>query len=197
MPVHDALYLDCEPCGDLTLHEVVHGKVSGKRLELTVRCQECSTISHQTHKETPTTEIRVVLSDGEQSQRTTLEIEVDEVLLVGDELVVDGIPVQVRGIEVVGEKRIEVAPAKDIVTLWVVRFDKVKVKFSITVGLRTKSAEEIATPDEEYTVGEMVTVKGISAVIHRIKTVDRNLQRGTVAARDIVRVYGKALRRSR
>ena len=170
MPVPDALYLDCEPCGDLTLHEVVHGKVSGKRLELTVRCQECSAISHQVHEETPTTVIRVVLSEGELSRRTTLEIEVDEVLIVGDELIIDDIPVQVRAIEVVGEKRIEVAPVKDIVTLWVVRFDSVKVKFSINVGHRTTSAEEVAALDEEYTVGEMVTVNGITAVIHRIKT---------------------------
>jgi uncharacterized Zn finger protein len=197
MPVPDAMYLDCEPCGDLKLHEVVHGKVSGKRLELTVRCQECGAISHQAHEETPTTDLRVILSEGEMSRKTTLEVEVDEVLLVGDDLVVDGIPVQVRGIEVKGEKRVEVAPVKEIITLWVVRFDKVKVKFSINVGHRTKSAEEVATPDEEYTVGEMVTVDGITAVIHRIKTLDRNLQRGTVAARDIVRVYGKALRRSR
>jgi uncharacterized Zn finger protein len=197
MPVPGAIYQECESCGDITLHEVVHGKVSGKRLDLTVRCQDCGTTSHQTREETKITTLKVVISEGDRSRRTTLDIESDEVLLLGDELMVDGVPVQVRGIEVGTDLRVDKSPVTKIVTLWTVRFDKIKVKFSINMGHRTKAAEEVAAPDEEYTVGEMVTVKGITAVIHRIKTWDRVMQRGTAEARDIKRIYGKAVRRSR
>ena len=197
MPVPGALYVECGGCEDITLHEVVHGKVAGKRLELQLRCRECGETSFQVREEVPTTNVPVVLSEGGQSRRTTLEIESDEVLLVGDELVVDGVPVQVRGIEVATDKRVDSAPVKEIGTLWVVRFDKVKVKFSINMGHRTKAATEIAAPDEEYTVGEMVRVGGATAVIHRIKTWDKVLQRGSAEARDIVRIYCKSVRGSR
>lgn len=194
MPVPGALYLDCETCGDITLHEVVHGKVSGKKLELRVRCKECGTISFQVKDEVQTTTLTVVVSEEGESHRTKLDIESDEVLLLGDELLVDGIPVQVRGIELGTDKRVNSAPVKDIETLWTVRYDKVKVKFSINMGNRTKAVTETATPDEEYTVGEMVTVRGVTAVIHRIKTWDRVLQRGSAEARDIRRIYGKSIR---
>lgn len=197
MPVPGALYLDCETCGDITLHEVVHGKVSGKRLELQVRCKECGIKTFQVQEEVQTTTVTVVVSEGAESHRTKLDIESDEVLLVGDELLVDGIPVQVRGIELGTDKRVNSAPVKDIETLWTVRFDKVMVKFSINMGHRTKAASQIAAPDEEFTVGEIVNVKGITAVIHRIKTWDRVLQMGSAEARDIRRIYGKSIRGAR
>ena len=197
MPVPGALYAECQNCEDITLQEVVHGKVSGKRLELQLRCRQCGTTSFQVKEEVATTNVPVVLSEGGQSRRTTLEIESDEVLLVGDELLVDGVPVQVRGIEVTTDRRVDSAPVKEIGTLWVVRFDKVKVKFSINMGHRTKAATEIAAPDEEYTVGEMVRVGGVTAVIHRIKTWDKVLQRGSAEARNIVRIYCKSVRGSR
>ncbi len=197
MPVPGALYLDCETCGDITLHEVVHGRVSGKRLDLQVRCRECGTRSEQVREEVATSQVPVVVSEGERSHRTSVEIETDDVILVGDELLVDGVPVQVRGIEVGTDRRVDSAPVKDIRTLWTVRFDRVIVKFSINIGHRTKAGSQVASPDEEFTVGEMVQVGGVTAVIHRIKTWDRTLQRGSAEARDIRRIYGKAVRGSR
>jgi uncharacterized Zn finger protein len=197
MPVPGALYLDCETCGDITLHEVVHGRVSGKKLQLRVRCRECGRKSEHVREEVATSQVPVVVSEGERSHRTKVEIETDDVILVGDELLVDGIPVQVRGIEVGTDKRVDSAPVKDIQTLWTVRFDRVVVKFSINMGHRTKAGSQVASPDEEFTVGEMVQVSGVTAVIHRIKTWDRTIQYGSAEARDIRRIYGKAVRGSR
>jgi uncharacterized Zn finger protein len=191
------MYLECETCGDITLQEVVHGKVSGKKLQLQVRCRECGTKSEHIREEVATSMVPVVVSEGESSHRTKVEIESDDVILVGDELLVDGIPVQVRGIEIGTDRRVDSAPVKDIRTLWTVRFDKTVVKFSINMGHRTKAGNQAASPDEEFTVGEMVEVAGVTAVIHRIKTWDRTIQRGSAEARDIRRIYGKAVRRSR
>ena len=94
MQVPGALYLDCDVCGDITLHEVVHGKVSGKKLELQVRCRDCGTKRHHVREEVAVSKVPVVVSEGERSHRTTVEIETDDIVLVGDELLVDGIPVQ-------------------------------------------------------------------------------------------------------
>ena len=194
MTVPGALYLDCETCGEVTLHEVVHGRVSAGALEVNVRCRECGLTSERTIKEAERKRLPVVVSEGSESRRTGLEIEVDEVLCIGDELLVDGIPVQIRAIEVGHEKRVEVAPVADIETLWTVRFDRIRVKFSMNLGARTKTSEEVAAPDEEFTIGEMVEVAGVPAVIHRIKSKDRLVRKGSVEARDIVRVYCRAVR---
>ena len=197
MQVPGALYMECETCGDITLHEVVHGKVAGKKVHLQVRCRDCGNRSQHVREEVSTSNVPVVVSEGERSHRTSVEMETDDVILVGDELLVDGVPVQVRGIEVGTDRRVDSAPVKDIQTLWTVRYDRVKVKFSINMGHRTKAGNQIASPDEEFTVGELVQVSGVTAVIHRIKTWDRTLQRGSAEARDIRRVYGKAVRGSR
>jgi len=194
MPVPGALYLECESCEDITLHEVVHGKVSGKKLELQLRCKECRTKTFQVHDEVEMSRVKVVVSDGDLSRKTSVEIESDEVLMVGDELLVDGVPVQIRGIEVATDKRVNSAKVTEIGTLWTVKFDKVVVKFSVNMGRRTKAGSQIAAPDEEFTVGEMVEVAGIEAVIHRIKTWDKVLQYGSAEARDIRRIYGRAIR---
>ncbi len=197
MQVPGALYMDCDTCGDITLHEVVHGKVAGKKVHLQVRCRDCGTTSQRTQEDVDTTLVPVVVSEGERSHRTKVEIESDDVILVGDELLVDGVPVQVRGIEVGTDQRVDSAGVKEIKTLWTVRFDQVTVKFSINMGHRTKAGSQIASPDEEFTVGELVQVAGVTAVIHRIKTWDRTLQHGSAEARDIRRIYGKAVRGSR
>ena len=194
MPVPGAIYLECEPCEDITLHEVVHGKVSGKKLELQLRCKECGTKTFQIQDEVEMSTVKVVISDREQSRKSSVEIESDEVLMIGDELLVEGVPVRIRGIELGTDKRVNSARVSDIGTLWTVMFDKVVVKFSINMGRRTKAGRQIAAPDEEFTVGEMVEVAGTEAVIHRIKTWDKVLQYGSAEARDIRRIYGRAIR---
>ncbi|MCK4300406.1 MAG: hypothetical protein KAX80_12770, partial [Planctomycetes bacterium] len=155
---------------------------------------ECRTKTFQVHDEVEMSRVKVVVSDGDRSRKIFVEIESDEVLMVGDELLVDGVPVQIRGIEVVTDKRVNSAKVTEIGTLWTVKFDKVVVKFSVNMGRRTKAGSQIAAPDEEFTVGEMVEVAGIEAVIHRIKTWDKVLQYGSAEARDIRRIYGRAIR---
>jgi uncharacterized Zn finger protein len=194
MTVPGALYLECETCNEVTLQEVVHGKVSKTALEVNVRCRECGTTTQRTIKETQRRKVPVVVSEGAESSRRSLEIEVDDVLCVGDELLVDGIPVQVRAIEVGHEDRVEAAPVAEIETLWTVRFDRIKVRFSVNLGARTKTSWEVAAPDEEFTIGEMVEVAGVPAVIHRIKAKDSLVRRGSVEARNISRIYCRAVR---
>jgi len=197
MNVPGALYLECPTCGEVTLHEVVHGTSTGRTLTVDARCRTCGTVSHQAVKSAEVLKVPIVVSAGAESVRTTIEAEEGEVISVGDELVVDGLPVLVRSIEVGHETRVSSAPASDVRTVWAVRYDSVKVKFSINVGPRTKMAEADAAPDEEFTVGDIVEAAGLTSVIHSIKTRGGAVRRGSVAARDIVRVYCTAVRGAR
>ncbi len=194
MTVPGALYLECPTCGEVTLHEVVHGTSTGHALEVDARCRTCGTVSHQAVRAAEVLKLPIVVSAGPESVRTTIEAEAEEVLSVGDELLVDGLPVMVKSIEVGHEQRASSAPASKVKTIWAVRFDSIKVKFSINVGPRTKMAETDAAPDEEFTVGDIVEAAGVTSVIHSIKTPGGSVRRGSVAARDIVRIYCTAVR---
>ena len=156
MTVPGALYLDCPTCGEVTLHEVVHGKASGKSLEVDVRCRACGTTTHQALKQTEALTVPIVVSEGPLSRRTTIDVDEEELISVDDELLVESTPVHVRSIEVGHEQRVSEAKGATIKTIWAVTFDKVKVKFSINAGPRTKMAEVEAAPDEEFTVGDIV-----------------------------------------
>ena len=197
MTVPGALYLDCPTCEEVTLHEVVHGKASGKALEVDVRCRKCGTLTHQALKQTEALRVPIVISDGPVSRRTTIDVDEDELVSVDDELLVEGTPVHVRSIEVGHEQRVPEARGATIRTIWAVSYEKIRVKFSINVGPRTKMAEVDAAPDEEFTVGDIVEAGGITSVIHSIKSLDRAVRRGSVPAREIVRVYCTAVRGAR
>jgi len=197
MNVPGALYLECPTCGEVTLHEVVHGTSTGHALVVDAKCRTCGTVSHQAVKAAEVLKVPVVVSAGAESVRTTIEAEAEEVITVGEELLVDGTAVLVKSIEVGHEQRAQSAPASKVKTVWTVRYDSVKVKFSINEGPRTKMAETDAAPDEEFTVGDIVEAAGITSVIHSIKTRGGPVRRGSVAARDIVRVYCTAVRGAR
>ena len=87
----------------------------------------------------------------------------------------------------------ESAPVHDIKTLWLQRYDKVKVKFSINRKDVTVSRSIYASPDEEFYVGDSLQIDRDYVVIHRIKTEYGIVRKGGVQARDIVRVYGKKI----
>jgi len=197
MTVPGALYLDCPTCGEVTLHEVVHGRASGKSLEVDVRCRTCGTLTHQALKQTEAITVPIVVSEGPLSRRTTIDVDEEELISVDDELLVEGALVHVRSIEVGHEQRVPEARGAAIKTIWAVTYGKVKVKFSINDGPRTKMAEVDAAPDEEFTVGDIVETGGITSVVHSIKTQDKAVRRGSVPARDIVRVYCTAVRGAR
>jgi uncharacterized Zn finger protein len=194
MTVPGALYLECPTCGEVTLHEVVHGTSTGRSLVVDAKCRGCGTVSHQTVRSAEVLRLPIVVSDRGTSRRTTIEAEGDEVIAVDDELMVEGLPVRVRSIEVGHEQRVQEAPGSSIKTIWAVRFDSVRVKMSINVGPRTKMAEVEAAPDEEFTVGDMVEAAGTTSVVHSIKTRTGSVRRGSVQAQDIVRVYCRAVR---
>ena len=68
-----------------------------------------------------------------------------------------------------------------------------KVKFSINKKDVTVSRSILASPDEEFYIGDSLKIDRDYVVIHRIKTHTGIVRKGGVQARDIVRVYGKKI----
>ena len=193
--VPNAIYVECPDCGEETLHEVLKGRLGkdGSTLEATLRCQECGRVHPAVVREGRTIRVPVIVSDRKESRRAEVELPEDEELQVEDELQLDDLPIIISSLEREGA-RVSRALAKDVTAIWAKRFDKVHVKVSINDVHKTIPAEVDALPEEEFFIGDLMTIGRYDVVITQIKTRDAMARRGAVMARDIVRIYAKRAR---
>jgi len=196
----NAVYTECPKCNIETVHNLLKGKLSSKKnqdiLNCTVECNKCKSV-HQALIKTPKTiTVPIIVSSMDRSEPKQIELNSNDVLEVGDEIIVDNINIKITALETNNDKRLESSAVDDLKTIWGKRFDKVKVKVTINKGRTTYSHELWAVPDEEFYIGDMLTFGRLKSVIHRIKTQNGLLKRdGSMAtARDIVRIYGSAIR---
>lgn len=195
MTVPNALQLECQNCGYITVHEVLKGKMSKAQdvIEATVKCAECGTVTNVVVREPRTLTVPIIISDLDQSKRESIELAEDEEIEVNQEMFVGELPVIISAVEC-GGQRLSAAPASRITTLWAKRFDRVRIKVAINKGGKTISVDIDAAPDEEFFVGDPMTVGKDEVVIHYIMSTDGMVRRGMVPARDIVRIYTKKMR---
>ncbi len=195
MNVPNAIQVECPDCGEETLHEVLKGRLGkdGNTLEGTLRCQDCGRVHTAVIRETRTVMVPVIVSDQGESRKAEIEIPEDEMIRVEDELILDDLPIIVSSVEK-GNGRVTKALAKDITTIWAKRFDQVHVKISINDVHKTIPAEIVVLPEEEFFIGDLMTVGRYNVVITQIKTSDGMARRGSVLARDIVRLYARKAR---
>ena len=195
MTIPNALYLDCPSCGENAVHEVLRGKMGKKQdtLEATVKCQECGHTYTTVVREPESLKIPIIVSDRSESHREEIELMEDEILSVGDEIFLGESQLLVTAIESKG-KRVENCEPANIDTIWAKKFDHVIVKISIHKHTQTIPAELEALPDEEFYVGDLMTIGTEKVAIHSIKTASGMVRRGSAEARDIVRIYAKAVR---
>ncbi len=198
MTLPTSIMVECPSCKEETLHEVLAGKMGGKKapvLDTTVRCRECGHTHHATLRGEKPVEVPVIISWQEKSERLSVSLGPDEVVQIGDELMCGELPVLVTSIESKG-RRPKKAKAGNVDSIWAKRFDKVKVPFSINHQGRTYSESVVVLPDEEFYIGDMMTVGKREVVIHSIKTETKSLRTGGAVARDIVRVYANIIRKT-
>ena len=195
MTIPNALYLDCPSCGENAVHEVLRGKMGKKQdtLEATVKCQECGHTYTTVVREPESLKIPIIVSDRSESHREEIELMEDEILSVGDEIFLGESQLLVTAIESKG-KRVENCEPDNIDTIWAKKCDHVIVKISINKHTQTIPAELEALPDEEFYVGDLMTIGTEKVAIHSIKTASGMVRRGSAEARDIVRIYAKAVR---
>jgi uncharacterized Zn finger protein len=198
MTVPTSLMVECPMCRSETLHEVLSGKMSGRSkatMDATVRCRACEHVHHIVIKIEKPLEVPVIISWLDKSIRTKIVLGPDEVLTVDDELMCGENPVKITSIESKGS-RPRRAKVREVDTIWAKKFSKVRVPFSVSHAGRSYSDHVVAVPDEEFYVGDIITVGKNDVVIHTIKTKGRVLRTGGTEAKDIVRVYGSIVRKS-
>ena len=191
------IYFECPDCDDVTTHDVLKGKMGKSSLDATIRCQDCGLVRTTTVRFPKEVEVKLVISDGAYSLISKLLLEDDDLLKIGDEFHTDdGSLVKISALELSKGRRAKTARATEITAVWAIKFDVIDVKVSINDDRRTFSKSVPSSPDDEFTIGNILSFDDMDCLIHSIKVKDRMMRRGTVEARDIVRIYGKFRKRS-
>ncbi len=196
MVIPNAIYAECPFCGEKTRHRVVKGKFNNKKmlvLEAIVKCTQCQNAHPTTIKEEKPIIIPLILSKMNKSTKKNIELPGSEIVKLGSEYLLNGVKVSITAVEV-AEKRVDRAPAQNIRTLWAKEIERIQIGVSINDGSRTFSRKISAVPDEEFFIGDILTIKGSNVVIHRIKTLDKSLKKGSAIAKNIVRLYCKRVK---
>ncbi|MEM4729542.1 MAG: HVO_0476 family zinc finger protein [Thermoplasmata archaeon] len=188
------IYLKCPECGRDVLHEVLKGRArrrgGGIRLDALVKCGRCGCVRRAEVREEAERMVPAVLSDAGASERRKVPLDPSASVSVGDELVVDGLRCLVTSIEAGGARRSS-AKVPEICTLWLKRFDRVRVRVSVNAGRRTLPREFWAPPEKEVAIGDVVEAGGVRVLVHSMSVGGRKLRKGSAKARDIVRIYGR------
>ncbi len=195
--VPEEIILECPDCDDYTTHEVLRGKVGKATFEGTFRCAECGRTFSTTLRIPKVYKIPVVISDGPVSEKSVTELEEDEVLAIGDEFFLeDGRRLRVCSIDLGSEQRKKKAKVQDIKTIWAQQFDVLNLKVTINDNRKSYSRRIEGEPDDEFLIGQVLALADMECYIHAIKTRERLVTKGTVEARDVVRIYGKMKRKT-
>jgi uncharacterized Zn finger protein len=193
----DEIYFECPDCGDVTTHDVLKGKMGKNSMDATIKCTDCGLVRTTNIRFPKKLNVNIVISSGAVSENTTLELDDDDLLKVGDEFNMDdGSLVKISGLELKQGRRVQTARATEIVTIWGMLFDMIDVKVSINDDRKTYSKTVPSSPDDEFTIGDILSFDDMDCSIHSIKVKDRMIRRGTAEARDITRIYGKFRKRS-
>jgi len=191
------LVIECPICEEETEHEILGGRVDGKKrlvLKSSVKCCNCGHIHHVEITEERPIDVPIVISWLEKSRHSTIGLRPSDQVEVGDEIYIDNQRIIVTSIEI-QKGRCNSAKANEIVNIWAKQFDKVWVKISLDFHGKVYSKKILAIPEEEFGIGELIDIEGNMAAVTAIKIEGKSLRKGAAMARDIVRLYARRIRK--
>ena len=166
----EELWIFCEVCGEECPHDVLKSRTSSKRgfsFQGVVKCLECNTTRSAEIKEKPPLELRLRISDDNQTQKNILHVDKGVVIRVGDTRPhPDGL-ILITGLET-GNKRPNQAFSEDNPIVWAKKATHAKIRFAIHEGESTISVKQEFEASEEFRVGMKVRIEGKIANIKAI-----------------------------
>jgi uncharacterized Zn finger protein len=173
--------------------EVLHrSNPEASTTDATLECQDCGHVFQDVLHEPEDVTVKAVVSEGEESESTTLELPPDEPVEVGDEVYGEGHRLFVTALDLDGGDRVDSADPEDLGTVWCKVFDTVTVPISVNQGHKTWTGELNVKPEDVFYVGDRLTLKEHEVEVHAIKTDEDVWHDGSYEARDIVRLYARA-----
>ncbi len=192
----ETILFECPDCKDVTEHSILKARLGKDNVTGTFQCLVCGRIFSGTIRLPKDLTVKVLFSDGDETETTQTVLREDEIVEVGDEFDLDdGRHVCISFIDRQDGTRRKSCQATEVKALWVKAFDVLHVKVSVNDNRRTYSMYLEADPDDEFSVGMVLPFDKWDCLVHAIKTKRALLRRGSAEARDIVRIYGKVRRR--
>jgi uncharacterized Zn finger protein len=165
-----------------------------------VRCLECGQVHATRIKAPKSVSLKVIVSKMDISNTYKTELDSETILQVDDELVVDDeekgvvIPILITALDA-GGKRVQIARAENIETIWGRAIDEVTVKFSAQAGTdKTEVIEKRVPGDYEFVVGNEEKAGNKRLFITKIKIRDgvfRSRKGDVVLAKYVKRIFAR------
>ncbi|MDD2613399.1 MAG: HVO_0476 family zinc finger protein [Methanosarcina sp.] len=165
-----------------------------------VRCLECGQVHATRIKAPKSVSLKVIVSKMDVSNTYKTELDSETVLQVDDELVVDEeekgvvIPILITALDA-GGKRVQIARAENIETIWGRAIDEITVKFSAQAGTdKTEVIEKRVPGDYEFVVGNEEKAGNKRLLITKIKIRDgvfRSRKGDVVLAKYVKRIFAR------
>ncbi len=191
----NVIFVDCPQCRDARGHEVLSGRGGGAGggFDCTVKCNECGFVHKSSIAPSKEVLVPLIVSDQEKSRKTTILLEEDDVLQVGEELLMEEYPVKITAIEVDPNRRVERSEVPAITTIWCMRYDRLKIGLSVNRKRTTTSVYFWVHPEEDISIGDIVNIGGEEIVITKIKTPYAAYSKGSMISEKISRLYGRPI----
>lgn len=186
--------MDCPICGSDEI-EILNSKDKSSKNNFTeeylLKCQECNHVFKDSVSAKKPKPYRIIISEMENSIKTTIDLSPSDKLEVGDILLSDLGQVEVTSIEIEG-KRVNKADIEDIITIWASSIEiPARIGFSVDLHGKVDSYKLDLDRDFEIATEDIVKIDKHIVKIHVIKTDERKITSGYARANVIKRVYSK------
>lgn len=166
----EELWIFCEICDEECPHEVLKSRTSTKKgfsFQGVVKCIECNTTGPTEIKEVKPIELRLRISNDDETHKGFLHLDRGALIKVGETRPhPDGL-IMITGLEI-GSKRPNQAYSDDNPIVWAKRATHARVRFAIHDGESTISVKKEFEFDEEFRIGRKIRIEGEMAIIKDI-----------------------------
>ena len=189
--------MECPICGSDDV-EILNSKQKSTKKkfteELLLKCNDCQHVFRDTFSAKKPKPYRIIISEQDQSIKSTIDLSPSDELEVGDVLISELGQVEVTSIET-NAKRVEKALIEDIKTIWASSVEiPARIGFSVDLHGKVDSYKLDLDRDFEIATEDIVKIDNRIVKIHVIKTNERKTTSGFAKASVIKRVYSKPIK---
>ena len=179
----------CPNCSRSTEHEVLRRTSRGSGDDVLAKCVECGEVHTIVIRPPTAVQVNTTLSDGKESESRTIEVDVDEIITIGDVFERDGALWEVTRIDGGSSRPYDSLGASDIRAMWAVRRDRAVVKLPLTDGEDSVASSIECEPERVFTCGSILEVDGRRWRIRALHTGNGRTLSGSRTAGDLRRMY--------
>jgi uncharacterized Zn finger protein len=180
---------DCPGCGESCGHEVLREKKAGTGADYLLKCEECAFVHTVQIRPPRGINVPFLLSEGSQTVVVNIEIDDDEVLVLGDIFEYADASWEINRIESKENNPVNQLAAIEVGRVNAVRSDIVMVRLTLTKGEFSDSDSIFVERDTMFRAGTVMEHGGEKWRIRAIHTGTGRTMTGRVVAHDIKRIY--------